>query len=61
MCALSLRQAELEEEMMQLSLDTKGTKQELVDRLHAYLAAQEVSKRFRLCLQHSIGHGRLAY
>ncbi len=46
MCALSLRQAELEEEMMQLSLDTKGTKQELVDRLHAYLAAQEVSKRF---------------
>lgn len=29
--------------MRQLSLDTKGTKQELVDRLHAYLAAQEVS------------------
>ncbi len=42
MCSICLWQAELEEEMRQLSLDTKGTKQELVDRLHAYLAAQEV-------------------
>ena len=40
---LSLWQAELEEEMRQLSLDTRGTKPVLVDRLHAYLLAQEVS------------------
>ena len=31
--------------MRQLSLDNQGTKQELIDRLHARLAAQEVSKQ----------------
>ena len=31
--------------MRRLSLDTQGTKQELVDRLHACLAAQEVRKQ----------------
>jgi hypothetical protein len=36
-------QADLEVEMKLLKLDTQGNKQELVERLHAYLSAEQVS------------------
>ena len=37
-----LWQAELEDEMKLLSIDTQGTKQDLVERAHAYLSTEQV-------------------